>query len=175
MAEPEPIHLQVNGQTREVVGPSGRTLLRVLREDLSLTGARGSCGIGVCGACTVLIDGLPVSSCLLLAELVEGRDITTIEGLAQEERLHPVQQAFIDEAAFQCAYCTPGFILSTVAMLDESPQPSEDHVREYLAGNLCRCGCYFNIIRAVKAAVDLSARSPTGSAEQHGSDRVREV
>jgi aerobic-type carbon monoxide dehydrogenase small subunit (CoxS/CutS family) len=148
------IELQVNGKAHSVSTDTGQTLLNVLRDELELVGAREGCGIGMCGACTVLIDRHPVSSCLVLAVQAQGREITTVEGLAAEGVLHPVQQAFIDEAGFQCAYCTPGFILSTVALLKEHPNPNETQIREYLAGNLCRCGSYSNIVNAVK----LSAR-----------------
>jgi aerobic-type carbon monoxide dehydrogenase small subunit (CoxS/CutS family) len=143
--------LNVNGSKHEVrIG--ARTLLEILRDDLGLVGVKEGCGIGVCGACTVLVDGKPFSSCLVLAEQLAGQEILTIEGLAQDGQLHPIQQAFLDEGAFQCAYCTPGFVLSTVALLAENPAPDEDETRTYLAGNLCRCGSYQNIMRAVAAA-----------------------
>jgi aerobic-type carbon monoxide dehydrogenase small subunit (CoxS/CutS family) len=129
----------------------------VLREDLGLEGAREGCGIGMCGTCTVLLDGRAVSSCLVLALQAAGREITTIEGLGTEQELHPVQQAFIDHAAFQCAYCTPGFILSTVALLRENPAPDDETIRKYLSGNLCRCGSYANILKAVKACFEATA------------------
>ena len=106
----------------------------------------------MCGACTVLVDGKPLSSCLVLAEQVADKEILTIEGLGSADNLHPVQQAFLDEGAFQCAYCTPGFVLTTVALLSEKPSPNDEEIREYLAGNLCRCGSYQNIIQAVKVA-----------------------
>jgi aerobic-type carbon monoxide dehydrogenase small subunit (CoxS/CutS family) len=127
-----------------------RTLLDVLREELGLGGAREGCGVGMCGACTVLIADQPISSCLLLAVQAQEVEITTVEGLASPEGLHPVQHAFIDHAAFQCAYCTPGFILTAVALLKQQPQPDEETIRAYLAGNLCRCGSYNNIVQAVK-------------------------
>jgi aerobic-type carbon monoxide dehydrogenase small subunit (CoxS/CutS family) len=140
--------LKVNGKNHEIQD-SGRTLLDVLREELGLGGTKEGCGIGMCGACTVLIDGKPFSSCLVLAGQAAGREILTIEGLGGKDALHPVQQAFLDEGAFQCAYCTPGFVLSTVALLSENPTPDEEEAREYLSGNLCRCGSYQNILRAV--------------------------
>lgn len=143
--------LNVNGNPHEVQAGT-RTLLEVLRDELSLTGAKEGCSIGMCGACTVLIDGRPISSCLMLAEQAAGKEIITIEGLGQDENLHPVQQAFLDEGAFQCAYCTPGFVLSVVALLSENPTPDEEEIREYLSGNLCRCGSYQNILKAVVAA-----------------------
>jgi len=143
--------LNVNGSKYEVRAET-RTLLDVLRDDLGLMGTKEGCGIGMCGACTVLVDGKPFSSCLVLAEQVAGKEILTVEGLGSAENLHPVQQAFLDEGAFQCAYCTPGFVLTTVALLAGNPSPNENEIREYLAGNLCRCGSYQNIIQAVKVA-----------------------
>jgi aerobic-type carbon monoxide dehydrogenase small subunit (CoxS/CutS family) len=143
--------LNVNGSRHEVQDRT-RTLLEVLRDDLGLVGAKEGCGVGMCGACTVLVDGKPVSGCLTLAVQVVGKDILTVEGLANDGKLHPVQQAFVDERAFQCAYCTPGFILTTVALLNENPNPSADEIREYLSGNLCRCGSYQNIVKAVIVA-----------------------
>lgn len=148
------VKLNVNGQEHTVEGGAKRLLVHVLRDDLGLVGARGSCGVGMCGTCTVLVDGRAVSSCLMLAAQAEGKEITTIEGLRQNGKLHPVQQAYIDHYAFQCAYCTPGFILSTVALLNEIDEPDDATIREYLAGNLCRCGSYVNILEAVKAAAE---------------------
>lgn len=145
------LHLRVNGENYRLAVPPNRTLLEVLRDELGLVGAREGCGIGMCGACTVLVDGKALSSCLLLAAQADGSEITTVEGLSQGEQLHPVQQAYIDHAAFQCAYCTPGFILSTVALLQEHADPDEETIRRYLSGNLCRCGSYENILKAVKA------------------------
>jgi aerobic-type carbon monoxide dehydrogenase small subunit (CoxS/CutS family) len=143
--------LNINGSTYEV--PEGtRSILQVLRDDLGLGGTKEGCGVGMCGACTVLVDGKPISSCLTLAEQVAGNEILTVEGLEKDGQLHLVQQAFIDERAFQCAYCTPGFILTTVALLNEISNPTEDEIREYLAGNLCRCGSYQNIVKAVTRA-----------------------
>lgn len=151
----DPLTLTVNGAEHTVLADSEDVLLDVLRQELQLFGAREGCGIGMCGACTVLIDGLPMSSCLLLAKLAEGRSILTVEGLAQGGELHPIQQAFVDHNAFQCSYCTPGFILSAKALLDEQPRPSVDDIRHYLAGNLCRCGSYLKIEQAV---LDAAAR-----------------
>jgi aerobic-type carbon monoxide dehydrogenase small subunit (CoxS/CutS family) len=148
------ITLTVNGQQHALSVPPERTLLDALRDDLGLVGAREGCGIGMCGACTVLVDGRPISSCLMLAAQAAGRAITTVEGLAEAGKLHPVQQAFINHAAFQCAYCTPGFVLTTVALLSEHPHPDDATIREYLAGNLCRCGSYANILQAVRAAAE---------------------
>jgi aerobic-type carbon monoxide dehydrogenase small subunit (CoxS/CutS family) len=146
------LRLHVNGRDHVVTVPPERTLLAVLREDVGLIGAHEGCGIGMCGTCTVLLEGSPISSCLMLAAQAQGKAIITIEGLADGERLHPVQQAYVDEAGFQCAYCTSGFILSTVALLAQHPDPHDETIREYLSGNLCRCGSYANILRAVRMA-----------------------
>ena len=146
------IRLHVNGKDHVVTVPAEHTLLSVLCDDLGLVGAHEGCGIGMCGTCTVLVEGDPISSCLMLAAQAQGKAITTIEGLADGERLHPVQQAYIDEAGFQCAYCTSGFILSTVALLAQHPDPDDETIREYLSGNLCRCGSYGNILKAVRKA-----------------------
>lgn len=146
------VQLHVNGQAYNLEVEPHQTLLEVLRSELGLHGPRETCGIGVCGVCTVLIDYQPVSACLLLAVLADGRPILTVEGLAQDGRLDPVQEAFVEEMGLQCSYCTPGMILSTHALLRENPQPAEHEIREYLAGNLCRCGSYYKIIAAVKAA-----------------------
>ena len=143
--------LNVNGGPWKVTGPAGRRLLDVLRDDVGLGGAREGCGVGMCGACTVLIDGRPASSCLLLADQAAGREILTVEGLAGEGELHAVQQAFVDHHAFQCAYCTSGFLLTTVALLADIPNPTDDEIRDYLAGNICRCGSYRAIVEAVRS------------------------
>jgi aerobic-type carbon monoxide dehydrogenase small subunit (CoxS/CutS family) len=133
--------------------PPSLTLLDVLRDHLKLTGTRLTCGIGVCGACTVLVDGDAMSGCLLLVPMIAGRSITTIEGLAAPDgTLDVVQQAYVDCMGLQCSYCTPGFILATHALLKENPKPTEAEIKEYLAGNLCRCGSYYKIIDAVKLA-----------------------
>lgn len=151
--------LIVNGTQVEV--DSGlRTLVDVLRDDLGLVGTKEGCGIGLCGACTVLVDGKPLSSCLLLAEQVASKQIVTIEGLVQDGRLHAVQQAFIEQAGFQCAYCTPGFVLSTVALLEENPAPTEDEILEFFGGNLCRCGSYVNILESVRASIRDGGAAP---------------
>ncbi|HET9457218.1 MAG TPA: (2Fe-2S)-binding protein [Candidatus Limnocylindrales bacterium] len=143
------VTLTVNGQDEVLRTEPDETLLDALRRDLRLTSVREACGIGVCGSCTVLVDGRPVSACLLLAVLVDGRSIETVEGLADGETLHPIQQAFVDHSAFQCSFCTPGFLLATKALLEETPRPTPDEIRHYLAGNLCRCGSYRNIEEAV--------------------------
>jgi len=142
------VSLQVNGVEREVAVHPHHTLLEVLRNEFKLFSVREGCGIGMCGACTVLVDGKPLSSCLLLAPLAAGKDIVTVEALGQD-KLHPIQQAFMDNTAFQCSYCTPGFILTTKAFLEENPSPTPDEIKEYLAGNLCRCGSYMKIMDAV--------------------------
>ncbi len=147
------IHLVVNGVDHHVTVAVEQTLLEVLREELGLVGAREGCGIGMCGACTALIDGQPISACLMLAVQAQGKTITTVEGLAEHGHLHPIQQAFIAEAGYQCAYCTSGFILSAAALLAENPAPDDKMIRDYLSGNLCRCGSYENILRAVRAAI----------------------
>lgn len=141
--------LNINGKNYEVQGDT-RTILQVLRDELGLAGIKEGCGVGMCGACTLLVDGKPVSGCLTLAVQVADRKIVTLEGLEKDGELHPVQQAFIDESAFQCAYCTPGFLLTTVALFNENQDPSDDEIREYLSGNLCRCGSYQNIVKAAR-------------------------
>ncbi|MBI1877128.1 MAG: (2Fe-2S)-binding protein [Chloroflexi bacterium] len=142
--------LRVNGKEYGLAVSPDRTLLDVLREELGLVGAREGCGIGMCGACTVLVNGRVISSCLVLAVQAQNKEIITVEGLGMADQLHPVQQAYLDYAAFQCAYCTPGFILTTVALLAEIPNPDDETIRHYLAGNLCRCGSYMNILEAVQ-------------------------
>lgn len=142
------VRFNVNGWEEEVPVRTHHTLLEVLRSQFKLFSVREGCGIGMCGACTVLLDGQPVSSCLLLAPLAAGKAITTVEALAREQ-LHPIQQAFVDHTAFQCSYCTPGFILTAKALLEERPDPTPEEVIDYLAGNLCRCGSYLKILDAV--------------------------
>ena len=145
------ISFTLNGKPTELEVEPHVDLLRLLRETLDLTGAKRSCDLQVCGACTVLVDGRPVSSCTLLAFEVRGRDVVTIEGLAREPP-HPLMQAFIDHAGFQCGYCTPGMILAAKSLLDEEPSPSEARVREYLEGNICRCTGYKKIVESVLGA-----------------------
>ena len=149
-----PLRLTVNGEAFHLQVDPRRTLLEVLREELKLFGARESCGVGMCGACTVLVDGRPLSACLTLAALHDGRSVLTIEGLARGGVLHPLQQSFIEHNAVQCGFCTPGMILMAKALLDEEPEAAPDRVREFLAGNLCRCGGYEGILAAVLAARD---------------------
>jgi len=148
----EEIVLCVNGEDYEVSVEPKKTLLEVLREDLGLTGTKEVCDLGSCGACTVLLDHRPVLSCLVLAVACKGKEIATIEGLRQGEKLHPLQSSFIDCGAIQCGMCTPGMILSAKALLDENPRPTEHEVRGAIAGNLCRCTGYVKIVDAVLAA-----------------------
>jgi len=150
--------LKVNGKEVQVEAPAGITLLKLLRDYLGLTGTKEGCGEGECGACTVLLDGVPVVSCLLPAAKAEGREVTTIEGLAQGEKLHPLQEAFISEGAVQCGFCTPGMILSAKALLDSNSRPTRDEIKEALSGNLCRCTGYSQIVRAVEKAAEVMAR-----------------
>jgi len=142
----------VNGDATEYVCQPGESLLDVLRNRLGLTGAKEGCGTGDCGACSVTVDGELVCSCLVLGAEAEGRKITTVEGLADGDKLHPLQQQFIDHAALQCGICTPGFLVAAKALLDNNPDPSEEEIRYALAGNLCRCTGYDKIVRAVDAA-----------------------
>jgi xanthine dehydrogenase molybdenum-binding subunit len=164
---PAPIALKatVNGREVESHIEPRRTLLDWLRNDLGLTGAKRSCDLQVCGACTVLIDGVPVSSCCTLAYEANGKEVTTIEGLALHGKLDPVQEAFIAESAIQCGFCTPGMILSVKALLAESPNPKRDEIANYLSGNLCRCTGYWNIIDAVERAAARIAGSLEGDAK----------
>lgn len=144
--------LNINGQVHEISPEPNRTLLDVLRYDLKLTGTKEGCSTGNCGSCTILLDGRAVNSCLILAVEAEGKSITTIEGLAQEGKLHPLQQAFIDEGAVQCGFCTPGMILSAKAFLDSNPHPNESQIRMAIAGNICRCTGYDKIVKAILRA-----------------------
>lgn len=146
------IELSINGLTHEVAIEPQRTLLEVLRENLGYTGTKRACDSGDCGACTVIIDGKAVLACLTLAVEAQSREIVTIEGLATGDKLHPIQQAFVDHGAIQCGYCTPGFIMSTKALLDENPMPSRDEIRKAIGGNLCRCTGYAKVVEAVEAA-----------------------
>ncbi len=146
------ITLIVNGQERTVVTDPERSLLDVLREDLGVTGPKYGCGEGRCGACTVLMDGQRALSCITPVGDADKKKITTIEGLADGDHLHPVQQAFLDEGAIQCGYCTPGMILSTVALLDENPRPTDEQIAEWMNGNICRCNGYTKILNAVRRA-----------------------
>jgi aerobic carbon-monoxide dehydrogenase small subunit len=155
----------VNGERQQLAVPDHMVLMDLLRDQLKLLSVREGCGIGVCGACTVLVDGKPVSACLMLAGLADGRNILTVEGLGAPGALHPIQEAFIAEAGFQCSYCTPGILLTAKALLDENPDPSDDEIRDYLMGNLCRCGSYVKILASVRRAA-----SELGG-ERHGDPR----
>lgn len=151
------IRLTVNGQKHELEVEDNQTLASLLRDRLGLTGTKTGCEEGNCGSCTVLVDGLPLQSCLLLAVTVNGKSVTTVEGLAVNGRLHPLQQAFMEEQALMCGYCTPGMMLTAKALLDRNPHPTEEQIRYNLSGNLCRCGMYQRIVRAIKTAADKMA------------------
>jgi len=146
------ITLTINQRVESFTIDEADTLLDVLRDRFKLWSVREGCGVGACGTCTVLLDGEPVNSCFLLAARTAGHEILTLEGLSDGAALHPIQQAWVEERALQCAYCTPGFVLSVKALLEENANPSDDEIREYLAGNLCRCAGYADILRAVHAA-----------------------
>ena len=147
------ISVTVNGQQHSVTAPPRRLLVDMLRYDLGLTGTKEGCSVGVCGLCTVLVDGKMIASCLILAGQVDGQEITTIEGIAVEGRLHPVQEAFIKYGGFQCGICTPGQIVAAKALLDVNPHPTEDEVKEWMMGNLCRCTGYYQIIESIVNAM----------------------
>lgn len=151
----------VNGRPVRAAVPVHRTLLDFIREDLGLTGAKRSCDVQVCGACTVLVDGQPVSACTYLAFEVRGKNVETIEGLADGDQLHPIQQAFIDHAALQCGFCTPGMIMASKALLSEKPNPSVEEIKEYMHGNICRCTGYKKILEAIQAAARTLQSSET--------------
>ncbi|MDY6972317.1 MAG: (2Fe-2S)-binding protein [Thermodesulfobacteriota bacterium] len=146
--------LRINGEEHEVAIYSHRTLLEVLREDIGLTGAKEGCGLGTCGACTVLVNGEAVLACLTLALSVEGKDILTVEGLADAEGLSPLQRAFLDHGAIQCGYCTPGMLLSSEALLSKNPCPDDKEISRAISGNICRCTGYVKIVEAVRSASD---------------------
>jgi len=148
------ISLNVNNETHDIVSNPNKTLLEVLRDDLHLTGTKESCGEGVCGSCTVLIDGAPVRSCLTLAVAAQGKEITTIEGLRAGEKLHPVQEAFVNHHAIQCGFCSPGMILTAYALLKENPTPTEAEIRRAISGNICRCTGYAKIVEAIKSLAE---------------------
>jgi aerobic carbon-monoxide dehydrogenase small subunit len=148
------IELVVNRKTCRSEVPARRLLADFLRDDLFLTGTKRGCETGVCGACSVLMDGEVVKSCLLLAAQADGREITTVEGLAIDDTLHPVQEAFMEHGGLQCGYCTPGFLMMAVALLNENPNPSEPEIRQNLNGNLCRCTGYVGIVKSIMAAAE---------------------
>ncbi len=146
------IRMRLNGKKVEVEIPTNRLLIDCLRYDLGLTGTKEGCSVGVCGACTVLMDGEMISSCLALAVFADGHEITTVEGLAKNGELHPVQKSFIQNGGFQCGICTPGQVVAAKALLDEIPKPSEEQIKEWMMGNLCRCTGYYKIIESVQKA-----------------------
>jgi len=149
------IHFILNGEEKEIEVSPDRRVVDLLREDLGLTGTKEACGMGECGACTILVDGVSWLSCLMLAAQLEGRSITTIEGLGSKEALHPVQEAFVERGAVQCGFCTPGMVLASVDFLHEHPTPNREEIRKGLAGNLCRCTGYQKIVDAVEEAASL--------------------
>lgn len=149
----------VNGTPYELEVEARKTLLAVLREQLRLTGTKEGCSTGDCGACTVLVDGEPTASCLMLAVEADGREVTTIEGIAQDGRLHPVQEALVEHGGVQCGFCTPGMVMSAVALLEENPEPTAAEIRQALAGNLCRCTGYTKIVDAVQDAAGKCTKS----------------
>ncbi len=147
------VSFYLNGKKVNVTAPPAKSLLRVLREDLGITSVKPGCEAGECGACSVLLDGQVVTSCLVMISQVEGKNVTTVEGLEKDGELDPLQKAFIDEGATQCGYCTPGFIIAAKALLNDNPNPSDQDILEGLSGNICRCGAYPRIYNAVKKAV----------------------
>jgi carbon-monoxide dehydrogenase small subunit len=149
------MYCNINGRKRKVFADPCATVLDVLRDELYLTGTKEGCGTGDCGACTIIWNGKAVNSCLLLANRMENAEIWTIEGLMKDGKLHPIQQAFIDEGATQCGYCTPGFIMRTKALLEENPKPTDDEIRQGLVGNICRCTGYKAILAAVRKAAKM--------------------
>lgn len=157
------ISLSINGKTYSVEADPATSLLTVLREHLDLTGSKYGCGEGMCGACTVLVDGKAQRSCITRASSVAGKQITTIEGLANGNRLHPVQQAFLDVGAMQCAYCTSGMIMSAVALLKKNASPSASQIVDFMDGNVCRCGTYPRIVSAIQKAAGVMAESASGN------------
>lgn len=152
------IRFTLNGRAVTATIAVYETIVDVLQRDFALFGARESCGQGLCGCCTVIVDGTAVSGCLYLAAFVDGSEVVTVEGLAQDGILHPVQQAFVSQGGFQCGYCTPGFVLMTKELLERHPHPTDDEIRHYLSGNLCRCAAYPEILQAVKLAAATPSR-----------------
>ena len=148
------IDLTLNGRRERREVSAWRTLLEAVRDDFGLKGTKGYCYIGVCGACTVLVDGNPVSSCVMLVAQVNGKEVTTVEGLEHDGELHPIQQAFVDNSGLQCGYCTPGMLLMTKALLEEIADPTPEQIAAYIGGNICRCTGYGGILQSVKAAAD---------------------
>ena len=150
------ISLKINGTERHAEVEPRTTLLEMIRDQFNLTGAKLGCDIQVCGACTLLLDGKPVSACSVLAVDTDGCEVLTIEGLGKKNALHPIQEAFMEFGALQCGYCTSGFILTAKALLDEIPRPTDEQIRDYLAGNFCRCGCYQEIMQAIRNVAKIS-------------------
>ena len=148
------VHLKINGTDHELDIPARRLLVDGIRYDIGLTGTKESCSVGVCGACAVLVNGEMYASCITLAVAVDGSEITTIEGIAENGNLHPIQQAFIDHGGFQCGICTPGQVIAAKSLLEENPAPTEDEIKEYMMGNLCRCTGYYGILNSIAAAAD---------------------
>ena len=146
------IEFVLNGAPVKVRVENTRTLLDLLREDFDICSVKEGCGVGVCGSCTVLIDNKPVSSCLLLALHAEGKAVTTLEGIAEHGKLHPIQEGFIEASGFQCGFCTPGMILTAKSLLEENPHPTEEEIRDYMSGNICRCGSYPKAIKAIQVS-----------------------
>jgi aerobic-type carbon monoxide dehydrogenase small subunit (CoxS/CutS family) len=161
------IGLRINGESRQVAFDPYKTLLEVLREDLNLPGTKHGCELGECGACAVLVDGTPTLSCLLLALECDGRDVVTVEGLLEDGRLHPLQEAFADLGGAQCGYCTPGLLVTAKALLERNPSPSSEQIREALAGNICRCTGYQQIVEAVQAAAAVMTPEDEATASYH--------
>ncbi|HDP36646.1 MAG TPA: (2Fe-2S)-binding protein [Candidatus Atribacteria bacterium] len=154
------IEFTINGKKTKLFVKSNTLLINVIRNELYLTGDKYGCGIGECGACTVLINGEPVLSCLTLAADVDGKEITTIEGLAEGDKLHPMQKAFLENAAVQCGFCTPGMILTATALLKENPNPTEDEIKDYMRGNICRCTGYIQIVKAIESCAEGGKSEP---------------
>ncbi len=163
------VRITVNGEEHVRTVPTCMTLLRLLREELDLTGTKEGCSKGECGACTVILDGVPVNSCLVLAYQCSGRSVVTIEGLARDGLLHPVQEAFVRHGAVQCGFCTPGMIMSAVALLDANPSPTQREIREAISGNLCRCTGY----KAIIEAIDDAAQRMAGWVDSQAADEAR--
>jgi len=160
------IRIELNGTTRELAVEADRLLLDVLRGELGLTGTKEGCRIGICGVCTVLVDGRPMSSCLYPAVLADGAAVRTIEGIARDGELTPLQRAFIEQGGFQCGICTPGQIVSATALLEAHPRPTDDDIRQWMLGNLCRCTGYFGIVRAIRSSRGAPPPSTPGQAAQ---------
>ena len=148
------VHLKINGTDHELDIPARRLLVDCIRYDIGLSGTIESCSVGVCGACAVLVNGEMYASCITLAVAVDGSEIITIEGIAENGNLHPIQQAFIDHGGFQCGICTPGQVIAAKSLLEENPAPTEDEIKEYMMGNLCRCTGYYGILNSIAAAAD---------------------